>query len=282
MATAIGTIVNASWTSTSNWTGGSGAGGIPANGDTIKIIGGTVDLTTNLTTGLTGTTFYRGKGYTGKIGSSSAYLDLDGGTAQLFCSNETWFTGTWSSAVEVIGGLASVNMCQIRANASTDIATLRVLGGDGTVTVGASAVLDDLLVTRADGVTVVVADGVTSLDNVTVNGGLVQVGADIVTLAQVRAGILSLIDTCACAQLDIDPDGTAKYTASGTITTLNVYGFFDARANATAAITLPTTATIYEGGVADLRNSLGTFIGMSWIYNGGTIYAPVGSTIAIS
>lgn len=280
MATAVFQGASADWDDTSNWTGGGGAGGVPANGDTIIIGQSSQDLTTNLVTGLNTITLRIGPGYSGQIGTSTDYLDIDGGIFDLDGGSPggVYLTGVWTT-INVHGGLASSAMLDLKANATTDIGTLRILGGTGTVTVGAGAVLDDLIVASAPSITVTVG-AVTSLDNVTVESGAVSVAGNIATKADVRGGVLTIDGSATVAQLDIEPGGTCIYDTSGALTTMNGYGgFFDGRQNTNASITL-TTVTLYEGHTMDLRSGLMNYtLTNGVVTRGGIFYPPIGSTL---
>lgn len=267
------------WSDSNNWTGGSGAGGAPANNDTVIIGTSDRDITTGLTTGLTGITLRIGPGYTGDIGTSSSWLDIDGTLDWESGGDETYITGTFSR-VTVHGGHGNLSF---RANASTDIGTLRCVGGSGVVTVGANAVLDDVEMFHCPGLTVTIEDNVTSLDNVTLDSGICNCGADIATKLEARGGAVYVTDTATVVTLDVERQGVCVYNASGIITTLNVYGLFDGRSNENASVTV-SNATVFEGGRLRLRNGLDTWKDFTndILYKGGRVDFPVGSTVAIT
>jgi hypothetical protein len=281
MATAIGNIINADWTNTSNWTGGSGAGGIPANNDEFIINAGTVDLTTNLTTGLTGMTGRIGSGYTGDIGDSSTHLDFDG-TLDFDAGGNVFATGTLTT-VTIHGGRQSTDMLQFKANASTDIGTLRCLGGEGTVTVGQNAVLDTVEMFGCPRLNVVLADNITSGDNITIDSGNLTTSLAVAATLEARGGVVEVKDSATIVTLNIEEGGVVRYNSSGTITTLTNHGTFDGRANANAAVTV-TNATVYEGSSTLLANGLATWVNFTndITYRGGHIEFPANTTLSVS
>jgi hypothetical protein len=281
MATAVWQDVDGDWDNTSNWSGGAGTGGVPANNDTVVIASGTQDIDTNLTTGLTGITMRIGPGFSGNIGTSSSWLDIDGGTFDFDGRGQaSYFTGTWTT-VNVLGGSGGENMMNWQAASSSDIGTLRILGGNGKVTVGANAVLDTVDVLNAARVQVDIG-AVTSLDNVTVDTGIVTVAGNIASELNCKGGSVTVSGTATVATLNVQPSGVCIYNSSGTVTTLNVYGFFDARANQSTSVTV-TTPTLYEGGTIDLRNGLANFtLTNDLAYKGGIYMPALGSSISVS
>jgi hypothetical protein len=283
MATAVwsSSPADGDWTNASNWSGGSGAGGIPASSDTVVIADSSQDIDTNLTTGLTGCTVRFGPGYTGAIGSSGNELDIDG-TLDCNSRGDVFITGTFTT-VTVHGGNPSADMLNFKANASTDIGTLRIFGGLGTVTVGANAVLDTVEIADAPNAKLIIEEAVTSLDDVTMDSGLADISAPIAGTLTVRGGVATVDGSATVATLSIEPKGVVDYRSSGTIVTLNNFGVFDGRKNGSATVQI-TTPTSYEGSRWFLRNGMNTWkdsLG-TVVYHGGWIDWPSGSLINVS
>lgn len=281
MATAIFQGASSDWDDTDNWTGGAGAGGVPANNDTVIIGDTSQDLDTNLTTGLTGITLRIGPNYTGQIGTASTFLDLDGGTLDYESgASSCYLTGTWTT-VNVRGG----QDLTFKANASTDIGTLRVIGGTGTITVGSNAVLDDLEVLGAPFVKVVVASAVTSCDNITQDSGVVEFSPSggLAVKARVIGGKLEVKDAASITTLEIDGSGSVVYNASGNITTLTVYnGKFDARLNPNQGVTV-TNCTLYGGSCIAANGLGGVAFSNPITFQGPAVLIPEpGSTLTVA
>lgn len=270
------------WSDAGNWTGGSGAGGAPANGDTIVIATSSRDIVAGLTTGLTGCTLKIGRGYTGSIGSLAlGYLDIDGPLVEIDkLAGEIWLTGT-QDTINVLNLSGTADSLHLRGNASTDVGTLRAVGGVGTITVGGNAVLDNLIVLGAPSISVIVEANVTSLDTITQDSGKITCSASIAGLAELRGGETIIAGTATVATLQVEPKGMVRYTSSGTITTLNAYGTFDGRQNGNAAVTI-TDPYVFEGHRVFLGNGITAWNLPSGItYLGfGTIHFPLGSTVS--
>jgi hypothetical protein len=280
MATAVWQDASADWDDTDNWSGGAGAGGVPANNDTVIIASGTQDITTNLTTGLTGITLKISSGYTGKIGTSSTWLDIDGGTFDFNSGGDVYATGVWTT-VSVVGGVSSANMLQLRGNATTDIGTLTCQGGLGTVTVGDNAVLDTVEMFGCRSLTVDI-NGVSSLDNVTMDAGILDVSGAIAATLEVIGGFCTVSGTATVVTVDLQEGGRMAYTSSGTITTLNAYGVFDGTNNMNSSVTV-TNCTTYDSATLLLKTGLGNWTFSNPItYNGGDIQFPAGSTLTVA
>ena len=73
-----------------------GGGSTPSNNDTL-IINSSSDAIAGAATGLTGITFRVGEGFSGTLGSSSTYLDLDGPLCEFASGgSQAYLTGTWT------------------------------------------------------------------------------------------------------------------------------------------------------------------------------------------
>jgi len=279
MAIATFQGITSDWDDTDNWVGGAGAGGVPANNDTIVIAQSSQDLDTNLVTTLTGITLYIGEGYTGTIGASANHLDLDGPLFQFSGRGTSCYcTGVWTT-VEVLGGIASDTMLNFKANATTDIGTMHVMGGSGTVAVGTDAVLDDLIVSARE-ITVDIGV-VTSLDNVTILGGVVELDAAVAVGILITGGKVTVGAASVPTLITMAGNCVVQYDSSGTLATLKAYdGTFDGTQNDNGVVAI-TTATQWDG-VIDFRNGLGTWTGVTVLHLGGILRPYKGSSVAIT
>ncbi len=279
MATAVFQGASSDWDDTSNWSGGAGAGGVPANNDTVVIASSSQDLDTNLTTGLTGITLKIGSGYTGTIGGSANFLDLDGGTASLSSGGDVYITGTWTT-VEVLGGRASSTAVTFAGNASTAVTTLRCLGGLGTVTTQASGTVTTLEMYNCPQLTVSAAHG--SGTTVTQDSGTLTLSGSISGTVTLIGGTTTISGSATVATLDLQEGGRLIHTSSGTITTANLYGIFDGSQNMNSSVTI-TNSTTYESAKVNLRNGLKNYtLSNAVTYNGGEILWPAGSSLTVT
>lgn len=276
---------------TLTWTGGgdgttftAGAnwgGTAPSNDDTL-IINSTNDAIAGAATGLTGITLRVGKGFTGTLGSSATYLDLDGPLLEFAAANPYhYLTGTWTD-VRILGGSASSDFLYFKGNASTAITTLTCSSLAGRVCIESSASLTTLNMNGQMLGTVDIKSGVSSLT--TINCTLGQVlTASTCTTANALGGKIQSSGTSAFTTIECDGSGIFEHLSSGTVTTLNVYdGTFDHRQNETAGFTL-TNATIYTGGQIRGDGSLDNVTYTNGVsLQGGQASFPVGSTVSVS
>jgi hypothetical protein len=275
------------------WTGGESAttktfmtaanwgGTAPTNDDTL-IINSTSDTIGGAATGLTGITFRVGSGFTGTIGSSTTYLDLDGPLCE-FASGGTaaYLTGTWTD-FRITGGSASPLFLNLKGNASTAITTLLASRLSGTVTVGSSAAVTTVQMNGSNVGTIDLASSITGLANISVTEGTIACASTISGTASVIGGTLRTSGTSVYPTIEIDTDGSCDYRSSGTITTLNIFdGVFTSRDNETAGFTI-TTANNYSGGRLLLDSALNNATVTNPISMlGGDASFAVGSTISL-
>lgn len=280
MATLIWTggesATTKTFTTAANW-----GGTAPSNDDTL-IINSSSDTIGGEATGLTGITFRVGEGFTGTIGSSTTYLDLDGPLCE-FASGGTaaYITGTWTD-FRITGGSASPLFLTLKGNASTAITTLLASRLSGTVTVGSSAAVTTVQMNGSNVGTIDLNSSITGLANITVTEGTIACASTISGTASVIAGTLRTSGTSAYPTIEIDTDGSCDYRSSGTITTLNVFdGVFSSRDNETAGFTI-TTANNYSGGRLLLDSALNNAAVTNPISMlGGDASFAVGSTISL-
>lgn len=280
MATAVFQGASSDWDDTDNWSGGAGAGGVPANGDTVIIAQSSQDLDTNLVTGLTSIVLKIGSGYTGTIGASDNHLDIDGTTFSFSSGGPVYFTGSWTT-VRVDAGNASANMLQIKGNASSSMTNLWVLGGIGTVTVGDNASVTTLHMFNCPQVNVSIG-AVSGMGNIIQDSGTLSASGNVSDTAELIGGVCTIDGTATVATLDLQDGGRCIYKSSGTITTLNAYGIFDGTQNMSSSVTITNTTT-YETCRMLLRNGLNNWVFTNPItYRGGEIQFPPGSTLTVT
>ena len=259
-----------------NW-----GGTAPSNDDTL-IINSTNDNIDGAATGLTGITFRVGSGFTGTLGSSTTYLDLDGPVLEFAAgAGGHYLTGTWTT-VRLTGGSLSTNFLNFKGNASTDITTINASSLGGTVTIESSASLQDVNMTgRIDG-TIVIESGVSSLADLVCSSGTIQTSTT-ATTASALGGTIRTQGSAAITTAEVDSNGLFDHRSIGTITTLNVYdGIFDHRSNETAGFTL-TNASVFTGGQILGDGPLDNVTYTNGIsMQGGRATFPIGSSVSVS
>jgi hypothetical protein len=280
MATRIwtGSADSTTFATAGNWA----PSGAPSNDDTL-IINATSDNITGAATGLTGITLKVTEGFTGNIGSSTTYLDLDGPLLE-FASGGTaaYITGTWTD-VRVSGGSRSSDFLQLKGNASTAITNLNCNRLQGTVTLNGSATCTTITQTGTPVGEIDIKSGVGSLANITSSEGVLKLASTVSSAVNVYGGNVTISGTASVGTLEIDGGGVADYTSSGTITTLTVFdGVFSARDNGSASYTV-TNATVHSAGRLDVDSALNNGVYTNPISMlGGTARFPVGSTITLA
>lgn len=275
MATAVWQDSSNDFDDTANWTGGAGTGGVPANGDTMVWASGTQGLTTNLTTGLTTMKARVGRGYGGDVGSASSRLDFDG-TRLDFAGGGTWYVTGVISTIDV----SYARSLTLYGNASTDVGTLRVIGGDGTITVESAAALDDLVTATTDPIRIILESGISGLATLTIDGGRVECSSNVSGVITVRSGQLTMKGSATAGSIIVKGNGYVDHQSSGTISTLETWdgGHFSLTNSEADSLTV-SAATAY-GGTMDLRSAACDVTLTAGIaYYSGLIYPPLGSTV---
>jgi hypothetical protein len=265
------------FTSAGNWSGGT-----PSNNDTL-VVNSTSAAIAGAATGLTGITLKIGSGFTGTIGSSTTYLDLDGPEC-LFSSGGTahYLTGTWTD-FRITGGTPSPTLLDLKGNASTVITNLYSTRLNGTATINSSASVTNVFATGLRAGTLDIKSGVSSLASMTVGNANVLLASSVSGTVEVFDGQLTTTGTAALTTLEIDGDGLVRHNASGTIGTLTVFdGTIDASENESTTFTI-TNASVHVGGILGFDTPLNNGVFTNPVEMlGGDIRVPVGSTILIA
>ena len=276
---------------TLTWTGGGDGttfmaaanwgGTAPTNDDTL-IINSTNKAIAGAATGLTGITLRVSSGFTGTLGSTTTYLDIDGPTLEFAAANPYhYLTGTWAN-VRILGGSGPQNFLHFKGNASTAITTLTCSSLAGRVLIQSSA---SIVTVNMNGQTqgkVEIQSSVSSLATINCSSGMVVAGSTCTT-ANALGGTIQSSGTAAFTNVECDGSGVFDHRSSGTVTTVNVYdGTFDHRANETAGFTL-TNATVYAGGQIRGDGALDNVTYTNGVsLQGGQAAFPVGSTVSVS
>ena len=264
------------FTASANW-----GGTAPSNDDTL-IINSTNKAIAGAATGLTGITLRVGPGFTGTLGSSTTYLDLDGPVLEFSAAGPGhYLTGTWTD-VRFLGGSGSSEYVYLKGNASTVITNLSSNRLVGTVHVAASASVTNVKMIGSPSGIFDIAKNVSSISSVIAGEGLIKIGSNATTV-EVVGGQVRTSDAATFTTVEVDGNGDFDYRSSGTITTLNVYeGTFTHLQNETSGFTI-TNASVYSGGAIRGDGVLNNVTYTNGInMRGGTATVPVGSTISLS
>jgi hypothetical protein len=261
------------WSVAANWqdAGGTTSTAIPATGDDVFIENSSQDISSGLAqSGVTLSSLNIAQSYTGKVGTTSAYLAIsatttniglqaDGGTSQGsgrikldFGSNQTT-----CNVFNTGASPADTNMqCVIvkGTHASNALYVTRGIVGVATATSGEAATMAtvDVGSSSAGGGNVVLGAGCT-LTTVNVGAGtLTNMGAAGTTLnVNGSNATYSCFGSGAHTTINCDA-GQVKYQSSGTITTANITGTLDLTADPRGKTI--TTLHVYKGATLKLFN----------------------------
>lgn len=285
MATRTWLGASADWTSTSNWS----ASTVPVSGDDVVIASGSQDITTNIDqNGVTLASIRIGDHYSGSIGTASAKLIINATEMSYAGLGSANFIKGEFTTVTVLDGAATSTMLDIEGAAlsgtisSSGIGTLRCLGGRGTLNISAGA-LPAVEMVGASSLNLTIAAGCTGLLTVVMDSGTLTCPTSIATKATVLGGSLEISGTATAAEVEQYDGATVKYTSSGTLTTLEVFGGTFTMLDNTSATVAITNATIYEGATIRLDNALQNVnLVNPMTVQGGDIRFPSGSTITVA
>lgn len=247
MATVIwtGAANDGNYSTSSNWS----TGAVPTTSDDVFF---TADYNADVTAGLdqSGTTInkFTVDGYTGKLGSKAAYLQIDPSAA-------VSFRGTGQSYLDM--GNANVDMSVDQtASTSAGAAGLYILNSNlntlsvtaGTIgfalNAGESSTVGTIKLT---GGTVLIGDSAT-VSTITMLGGSVTTDSSVTTL-NIFGGSFESNKTAAITTLNGD-GGTVIHNATGTITTANIRGVFLDLNQSLNARTITTLAPSAGGSIS--------------------------------
>ncbi len=277
MATKIwsGSGDGTTFSSAANWSGGA-----PANDDTL-IINTTSAAIAGAATGLTGITLKVGAGFSGTIGSSSTYLDLDGPDC-FFASSGTaaYLTGTWTN-FRITGGSPASTFLNLKGSGDTVITNLYSTQLVGTATVNSSATTTNVFATGARSGTLDIKSGVT-ITALQIGNAFLKNTSN-ATTCEVFSGELTLSGSSAITTLEIDGDGLVRHLSSGTIGTLTVFdGRINASENESTTFTV-TTSSVHVSGLMDFSSALNNAVFTNPVSMlGGEFRPPTGSQIRLS
>tara|TARA_R110000824_G_scaffold133430_2_gene296199 strand:+ start:9777 stop:10622 length:846 start_codon:yes stop_codon:yes gene_type:complete len=268
------------WTLAANWSPAT----VPVAADDVYITGGSANIDSIDQNTIALGRLVVGTGYSGSIGSGGA-LHIDAASLDYSGQGSTAnFKGTYTT---VTVQDTSTSETALKLDGSSDtIATVRILGGKGTVTLAADCEITGTIEQiGASGVTTIVSNGITlTTVDVLCDSGKLQLNEPPTNLTVFGGDVDALLDTGTITAVDIY-GGRLRWspTAACTITTLTVYsGTFDSRNSSTPQFTV-TNATVHEAGIIDERSGLAN---ASWAspvqMEGGRLMFDIGRTVTLA
>ncbi len=240
------------WGTASNWA----ENVVPADDDEVYIVSGVVDIDGSDQSAVTLDLMVVGPQYTGTIGSTLTALQI----------NSDVFDFSGMGTYSYLSGTLDTVTIQNTSTSTTaltlsecTIDTLRVLGGNGTVTIDdASTVTTKIEQVGATAITTSIASDTTigGSCELVIEAGKMELNVAVPTIT-VFGGSLESDHTGTVTTLEIY-DGLVRWSPSAdcTITTLTVYGGkFDASESTTPTYTV-TDTTVHAQGVIDERSGL--------------------------
>jgi len=241
------------WDLASNWS----PAAVPVATDDVYITGGSQDIAAADESDIALGRLVVGAGYTGNIGSGGA-LHIDATSLDYSGQGSTAnFKGTYTTVTvqDTSPSTTALNL----AGSSDTIATVRILGGKGTVTLGATCEITGAIEQiGATGVTTLLQNGITlSTVDVTCDSGTLRMEETPTNLTVFGGEVVAELNTGTITAVDIY-GGRLRWnvTAAVAITTLVVYaGTFDSRDSAAPEFTIGT-ATVHEAGTLNEMSGL--------------------------
>lgn len=252
------------WNATANWSGAT----VPVTGDTVYILSGSQNIATNLNQStVTLANLIIGMGFTGTIGTSSAYLQI---------SSTLWSVGvpaqtgspTGSGRIKIDFGSAQFTGTIFNtSNSQTDanFEPVRILGSHASSKI---TVLAGLV-----GVGTTLATETATINQADVDGGKLQYGFGVTWVTvnvAAQATFFSQSGGGTSAVLTTAPSSTATVNGSTKIVTVNAGGTTNLNMRPGAG-DVATTINLYATGTIDFTGNPATgTIGTLNHYKGGT------------
>jgi len=268
------------WDLASNWSPAT----VPVADDDVYITSGSQDIATADESDVALGRLVVGAGYSGSIGDGGA-LSIDATSLDYSGQGSTAnFKGTYTT---VTVQDTSTSDTALKLDGSSDtIATVRILGGKGTVTLAAACEITGTIEQiGASGVTTVISDGITlTTVDVLCDSGKLQLNEAPTNLTVFGGDVDALLDTGTITAVDMY-GGRLRWSPSAacTITTLTVYsGTFDSRNSSAPEFTI-TNTTVHEAGIIDERSGLANATYTSPVQiEGGRVMFDIGRTVTLA
>jgi hypothetical protein len=270
------------WSTASNWSPAT----VPVATDDVYIVSGSVDITGIDQSSITLNSLTVGTQYTGKIGSSSAKLQINATNFNFSGNGETNYIEGQFTTVTIQNTSTSANALNLYGSSDT-ITTLRVLGGRGTINIDSTCnLVTTIEQIGADGATLIIADGTTIGGSaaLTMDSGKVEMNQAIPTVTVFGGELKSTLDSGTVTTIN-QYAGRIRWnpSASCTITNLNVYaGTFDSRDSTSPTFTV-TNTTLHDGTI-DERSGIenGVWTNPISVNGDGEVKFDTGRTVTIS
>ncbi len=255
--------------------------GAPSNGDTL-IYRDTNHTITGAATGLSSITLQVTPGFTGQLGSSTTYLDLDCTLVEYASGGfQSFLTGTWTD-LRLTGGSSSNSFLDLKGSADTTITNITSSRLNGTLIINSSAAVTNITMTGSNNGVIDIKSGVSGLTKITASSGHVKLASNCTTV-DVLGGQLTTSDSAAITTMEVDGGGTVEHNTSGTLTTLELYeGTFNTRQNESTSYTV-TNATVYTSGRLFIDSPINNGVFTNPVlFLGGQSRFPLGATVTFS
>jgi hypothetical protein len=253
-----------SFSTAANWSDNAA----PADGDTLWFNSlGTANVETDLDASALDTLVINIEKGAPSIGTSATALTIDGGTVNLIRDDNN--SAAWPTLVRIANSSTNaltVNVGDSASQSSDGVyppvqlngaaITLNATGGYVGVGVrpGQTATLASLRTVQGSSApTIDLGAAVTITDAVLTAGTVYSISASTATAVRVNGADYRIDGNAAHTTLNVDK-GTVTWNGTGTITTLNLRGTFDASQNPRARTI--TTVNTYRGAVLKLDNGV--------------------------
>jgi hypothetical protein len=256
--------VDGNFTNTANWSGGAA----PANGDTVYILSGSQNIATNLNqSAVTLANLVIGMGFTGTIGTSSAYLQINSTLWSVGVPAQTG-SPTGSGRIKLDFGSAQFTGIVYNTSVANTDSYLEPLRIKGTHASNKLTVLSGLV-----GVGTTLATETSTINQADVDGGKLQYGFGVTWVTvnvAAQATFFSQSGGGTSAVLTTAPSSTATVNGSTKIVTINAGGTTNINMRPGAG-DVATTINLYATGTIDFTGNPATgTIGTLNHYKGGT------------
>jgi len=242
--------VDGDWSDLNNWV----EAAVPVSTDNVYIVSGSVDIDGIDVNAVALASLTVGQQYTGSIGSSGTKLQISATNFDYSGQGTSMYIEGTFTTVTVQNTSTDENALNLYGDSDT-IATLRILGGRGSINIAASCNITTVIEQiGADGVTTNIADSTTIGGScaLTMDSGKMELNQAVPTITVFGGDLEAALDTGTVTTLN-QYGGKIRWnpSASCTITTLTVYGGLFDSSDSTAPEFTITNATIYDGTVRE-------------------------------
>lgn len=243
----IGPAGSQDWSVGANWSGGVA----PANGDTAWVLNGTSNIDAGLNqSGVTLANLFVGSGFTGTIGSASAYLQIGATNWVIGLPAQNGLLSTGSQRIKINFGVVPFTSGSVLATASSgldsNLPPVRVLGVHANNVLNVNGGRVGVAVTSMGAET-------STIPTIRVTGGYLTLGAGMVqptTLTNNGGNVLAYVAPATI----INTAGEFESRGSAAITNLTCGGNTKIN-NRAAGATITTSCEVLSGGTLVTRGN---------------------------